>query len=93
MQHFIAHTNIAYCFLNPSKIANAIDISVATPGVVFTRLFFMFRGLTDDEMPVFDGRGEKEANAANWREHIRWSELSKDSSQFRILEVSILELT
>ena len=53
----------------------------------------MFRGLTEDEMPEFDGRGEKEANTMNWREHIRWSELAKDPTQFRILEVSVMELT
>ena len=90
---FSQHKYIAYRFLNPSRIAAAIDISVEVPGVVFTRLFLMFRGLTEDEMPEFDGRGEKEANTMNWREHIRWSELSKDPTQFRILEVSVMELT
>ena len=90
---FVAHKNLAYRFLNPSKIANAIDISVATPDVVFTRLFFMFRGVDDDEMANFETRGEKEANTANWREQIRWSEVSKDPTQFRILEVSVMELS
>lgn len=53
----------------------------------------MFRGLTDDELPMFDGAGEKEANGFNWREQIQWSELSKDPTQFRILETSVMELT
>ena len=89
---FSQHKYIAYRFLNPSRIAAAIDISVEIAGVVFTRLFLMFRGVTEDEMGIFDGRGEKEANTMNWREHIRWSELSKDTTQFRILEVSVMEL-
>ena len=77
----------------PSKIAAAIDISVTVENCVFTRLFLMFRGLSDDELAMFEGRGEKEANQVNWREQIGWSELSKDPSQFRVLETSILEIT
>ena len=94
MSAFSAHKNIAYRFLSPAKIAAAIDISVNTENCIFTRLFLMFRGLSDDELAAnFEGRGEKEANSVNWREHIGWSELAKDPSQFRVLETSILEVT
>ena len=93
MSAFAQHRNIAYRFLSPSKIAAAIDISVTVENCVFTRIFLMFRGLSDDELSVFEGRGEKEANQVNWREQIGWSELSKDPTQFRVLETSILELT
>jgi len=90
---FSPHRNIAYRFLSASRIANAIDISVTTNPCVFTRLFLMFRGISDDDLGLFAGAGEKEANTANWREVVGWSELSKDGSQFRLLEISILELT
>ncbi|GJE86919.1 hypothetical protein PsYK624_030020 [Phanerochaete sordida] len=93
MSAFAQHRNIAYRFLSPSKIAAAIDISVTVENCVFTRVFLMFRGVSDDELSVFEGRGEKEANQVNWREQIGWSELSKDPTQFRVLETSILELT
>lgn len=93
MSTFAQHRNLAYRFLSPSKIAAAIDISVTAENCVFTRLFLMFRGVSDDEMAAFEGRGEKEANQVNWREKIGWSELSKDPTQFRVLETSILELT
>ena len=94
MSAFAQHRNIAYRFLSPSKIAAAIDISVTVEACVFTRVFLMFRGVSDDELTsVFEGRGEKEANQVNWREQIGWSELSKDPTQFRVLETSILELT
>ncbi|KIP09610.1 hypothetical protein PHLGIDRAFT_126197 [Phlebiopsis gigantea 11061_1 CR5-6] len=93
MSAFAQHRNIAYRFLSPSKIAAAIDISVTAENCVFTRLFLMFRGLSEDELGLFEGRGEKEANQVNWREQIGWSELSKDPTQFRVLETSILELT
>lgn len=79
--------------MSPSRIAAAIDISVTAENCIFTRLFLMFRGLTDDELSHFEGRGEKEANGVNWREVVGWSELSKDPSHFRVLETSILEVT
>lgn len=79
--------------MSPSRIAAAIDISVTSENCIFTRLFLMFRGLTDDELGNFAGAGEKEANGVNWRDVVGWSELSKDASNFRILETSILEVT
>lgn len=90
---FSQHKNIAYRFLSPTKVAAAIDISVSADPCVFTRLFLIFRGLNDDEVGVFAGAGEKEANAANWREITGWTEDSKDSTLFRILETSVLEVT
>jgi len=90
---FAQHKNIAYRLMSPSKIAAAIDISVTVENCVFTRLFLMFRGVSNDEMQLFSDAGEKEANAMNWRETISWSELSKDKGQFRVLETSILELS
>ncbi|OCH94944.1 hypothetical protein OBBRIDRAFT_746359 [Obba rivulosa] len=93
MSAFAAHRNIAYRFMSPAKIAAAIDISVTAENCVFTRLFLMFRGISDDDLGLFAGAGEKEANAVNWREVVGWSELSKDATQFRVLETSILEVT
>jgi hypothetical protein len=93
MSAFSAHKNIAYRFLSPGKIAAAIDISVTSDPCIFTRLFLIFRGLSDDDVGLFAGAGEKEANAANWREVVGWSELSKDTTQFRVLETSVLEVT
>ncbi|KDQ60938.1 hypothetical protein JAAARDRAFT_31933 [Jaapia argillacea MUCL 33604] len=90
---FAAHKNIAYRFLSPSRIASAIDISVTAESCVFTRLFLMFRGLSDDELGNFAGAGEKEANGMNWAEMVSFSEMSRDQGQFRVLEISLLELS
>lgn len=90
---FSAHRNIAYRFLSPTKIANAIDISVTADPCVFTRLFLIFRGISDDDLGLFAGAGEKEANSHNWRETVGWSENSKDTSLFRVLETSVWEIT
>lgn len=90
---FSAHKNIAYRFLSPSRIAAAIDISVTHDPCIFTRLFLIFRGLSDDDVGIFAGAGEKEANAVNWREIVGWSEESKDPTMFRLLETSVLEVT
>ncbi|KAJ6496694.1 hypothetical protein C8R47DRAFT_1263971 [Mycena vitilis] len=90
---FSAHKNIAYRFLSPSRIAAAIDISVTHDPCIFTRLFLIFRGLSDDDVGIFAGAGEKEANAVNWREVVGWSEESKDATMFRLLETSVLEVT
>lgn len=93
MSAFSAHKNIAYRFLSPSKIAAAIDITVSADPCVFTRIFLIFRGLSDDDLGLFSGAGEKEANAANWREVVGWSEDSKDPTMFRVLETSVLEVS
>jgi hypothetical protein len=93
MAAFSQHKNIAYRFLSPSKVAAAVDITVAAEPCLFTRLFLMFRGISDDEMGEFSGAGEKEANAVNWRSIVGWSEDSKDPSQFRILETAVLEVS
>jgi hypothetical protein len=90
---FSAHKNIAYRFLSPSRIAAAIDISITHDPCLFTRLFLIFRGLSDDDVGIFAGAGEKEANAVNWREVVGWSEESKDTTLFRLLETSVLEVT
>ncbi|KAF7294903.1 hypothetical protein MIND_01028300 [Mycena indigotica] len=90
---FSAHKNIAYRFLSPSRVASAIDIAVTHDSCIFTRLFLIFRGLNDDEVGIFAGAGEKEANAANWREIVGWSEECKDPTVFRLLETSVLEVT
>ncbi|EPS98569.1 hypothetical protein FOMPIDRAFT_1165241 [Fomitopsis schrenkii] len=93
MNAFSQHRNIAYRFLSPAKIAAAVDISVTAENCIFTRLFLMFRGVSDDDMPLFSGAGEKEANAANWRTQVSWTEHSKDQELFRVLEISVLEVT
>jgi hypothetical protein len=93
MSAFNAHVNVAYRFLSPRRIASAIDISVTAEACVFTRLFLIFRGIADDDMHAFASAGEKEANQMNWREVIGWTEHSKDSSLFRVLETSIMEVT
>ncbi|KAG9226274.1 hypothetical protein CCMSSC00406_0003153 [Pleurotus cornucopiae] len=93
MAAFSQHKNIAYRFLRPSRIAAAIDISVTTEPCVFTRMFLIFRGLSDDDLGLFAGAGEKEANGMNWREVVGWSEDSKDSTLFRVLETTVLEIT
>ncbi|KLO13547.1 hypothetical protein SCHPADRAFT_904133 [Schizopora paradoxa] len=93
MPAFSAHKNIAYRFMSPGRLARAIDISVTHDACVWTRIFLLFRGLTDDDMVDFVSSGEKEALQMNWREIIGWQEQSKDPSQFRVLEVSVLECT
>ena len=93
MSAFSAHKNIAYRFLSPKRIAAAIDILVTVEPCLFTRLFLIFRGLNDEEVREFDGAGEEEANARDWREVVGWSEHSKDTKQFRVLETTVLEVT
>ncbi|KAH6918529.1 hypothetical protein BKA70DRAFT_1247452 [Coprinopsis sp. MPI-PUGE-AT-0042] len=93
MSSFASHKNVAYRFLSPSKIAAAIDITVTSDPCVFTRIFLIFRGVSEDEMGNFASAGEKEANTYNWREAIGWSEDSKDPTMFRVLETTVLEVS
>lgn len=92
LSSFSAHRNIAYRLLSPGKIAAAIDITVTQDPCIFTRIFLIWRGVSDDEMGNFATSGEKEANTHNWREVIGWSEDSKDSTMFRVLETTVLEI-
>jgi len=93
LAYFSQYKNIAYRFMSPSKVAAAIDISVTAENCVFTRLFLMIRGLSEEQMGSFADAGEKEAIARNWREYINWSESSKDPTQFRVLELSLFDVT
>jgi hypothetical protein len=93
IHEFSKHKNIAYRFLSPSKIAAAIDMTLTADPCVFTRLFLIFRGVSEDDMEIFSGAGEKEANLQNWREVVGWTETSKDATLFRVLETSVLEVT
>ena len=91
MPAFAAHKHVAYRFMSPGRLARAIDISVTHDPCVWTRIFLMFRGIPDDELNSFAEAGEKEALQCNWRDIVGWNEAMKDSQQFRILEVSLLE--
>ncbi|KAI0302176.1 hypothetical protein BC826DRAFT_502836 [Russula brevipes] len=93
IHEFSKHKNIAYRFLSPGKIAAAVDMSVTADPCVFTRLFLIFRGIPEDDMAIFSGAGEKEANLQNWREVVGWTENSKDTQLFRVLETTVLEIT
>jgi hypothetical protein len=92
LSSFACFPNIAYRFLSPAQIANAIDIHVSVQDCIFTRLFLIWRGLSDDDLEEFANRGEKEANAVNWRDTVGWSENSKDAALFRLTEMSIMEV-
>lgn len=91
MAAFSAHKNIAYRFMPPSRLCKAIDISVTYDLCIWTRVFLMFRGISDMEMGEFVGAGEKEAINHNWRAAIGWTEESKNHHNFRVMELSILE--
>ena len=93
MSAFAAYKNIAYRVMSPSRLARAIDISVTADPCIWTRIFLMFRGVSDDEMLDFVSAGEKEAMNFDWRGHVGCTDAAKDPQQFRGLEVSVLECT
>lgn len=78
--------------MSPNRLRAAIDVTVTTEACHFMRLFLMYRGVTDEEMPSFAGAGEKEAMAHNWKDIVEWSERMKDNKEFRVLETAILEI-
>lgn len=93
MAAFSSYQNVAYRFLPQPRISAAIDITISADNCIFTRLFLLFRGVSEDDMGAYATAGEKEANNHNWRETVGWSEDSKDPAYFRVLEISTLELT
>lgn len=50
---FSAHRNIAYRLMSPSRLSAAINVSLKADQYVFTRIFLMFRGISDDERDDF----------------------------------------
>jgi len=90
---FGGHKNIAYRFMQPHRLSAAIDLSVTTEPCVWTRIFLMWRGVLDDEMPNFAQAGEKAAAAKDWKAVVGYSEGSKDPKNFRVLEISIMDLS
>ena len=89
--NFANHKNIAYRFMQPHRLSAAIDLSVTTDPCVFTRIFLMWRGLSDEEMVKFAESGEKEAEAKDWKSVLGFSPESQDTQKFRVLETSIME--
>ncbi len=85
------HKNIAYRFMQPNRLSAAIELSVTTDPCVFTRIFLMWRGVSDEEMVKFADAGEKEADAKGWKSVIGFSPGSQDTQKFRVIETSIME--
>jgi len=95
MSSFLMHENIAYRFMSPGRLASAVDISIDHDPCLWSRIFLMWRGISDEELEAFQslGASDKEALIYNWQEHIGWSEAHDDKSRFRVIETSILEVT
>ncbi|GJJ12105.1 hypothetical protein Clacol_006346 [Clathrus columnatus] len=92
ISNFQAYKNIAYRFMSPSRLAAAIDLSVTCSPCVWTRIFLLYRGVSDDELGAFVGAGDKDVPPDHWRKIIGWTELSKQKDQFRVMETSVLEI-
>ena len=51
----------------------------------------MWRGVSDEDMIMFVGAGEKEAVEKDWKAAIGFQVESRDTQKFRVLETSIME--
>lgn len=92
---FSLHRNIAFRFMPPKNINRAIELwCTHTVPITWTRIFFMWRGVSDDELAssfISAGMGEKEANEKDWKEVIEYKEEASDRELFSVLEVSAIE--
>lgn len=75
----------------PERLDAAIKLSVSTEPVASTRIFLMWRGVSDDEMPLFGAAGEKEAVEKDWKVLLNIEEETPDSTKFRLLETGVME--
>ncbi|TDL24702.1 hypothetical protein BD410DRAFT_718982, partial [Rickenella mellea] len=89
---FAAHKNVAFRFLSQAQIADVIALSITAADCEWNRVFLLFRGVTDEDMPIFAERGEKEASKFDWKELVGITEASSDPSKFRLLETSVCEV-
>lgn len=85
------HKNIAYRFMPSERLDAAIKLSVTTEPVTFTRIFLMWRGVSDEELSSFEAAGEKEAAEKDWKQMLGIEEEAPDATKFRVLETSIME--
>ena len=88
-----AHRVIAYRFMSPKHINRAIELFCTHSGspIDWTRVFFMWRGLDENELEGW--RSGKEAMDADWRGVVEVKEGGVDEGAFSILEVSAIECT
>ncbi|KAG8984155.1 hypothetical protein FRB90_005514 [Tulasnella sp. 427] len=92
---FSLHRNIAYRFMPPKSINRAIELwCTHTVPITWTRIFFMWRGVSDDELAsAFGpaGMGEKAAYEKDWKDVIEYKDEAGDRELFSVLEVSAIE--
>ncbi|KAG8953938.1 hypothetical protein FRC04_000922 [Tulasnella sp. 424] len=92
---FSLHRNIAFRFMPPKSINRAIELwCTHTVPITWTRIFLMWRGVSDDELGstfIPAGMGEKEANEKDWKSVIEYKEEASDTALFSVSEISAIE--
>jgi hypothetical protein len=79
--------------MSPARLTAAIDLAVSLENVAWTRLFLLFKGVSDEEMDDYAGSGEKEAMQYNWKDIVGWTEHCRDQTMVRIFETGIMDCT
>ncbi|KAG8865773.1 hypothetical protein FRB98_005283, partial [Tulasnella sp. 332] len=73
--------------MSPKSINRAIELSISrSDTIVWTRLFFMWRGIASDEVFVRAGAGEKAAVTKDWKEVVEVKEDAEDKEALSIFE-------
>lgn len=89
------HKNIAYRFMPPDRLSAAIKLNLNTEPVHYTRIFLMWRGVSDEEMSSkWEGAGEKEASDKDWKAALGIHDEGTPGDgapRFRVLETSMME--
>jgi len=90
--YFFQYKNIAYRFMTPERLNQAIELKVTCSPCIWTRIFLLYRGISDEELALFSGAGEKDVHEGHWKNLLKIQEQSTNKEFFRILETSILEI-
>lgn len=91
------HKNIAYRFMPPERLRAAIAVSVSAEPVAFRRIFLMWRGVSDEELPSFEavGANEKGGEDKDWASmlgiDLNEATAGPGDQMLRILETGIME--
>lgn len=83
---FSCYKNIAYRFMPPKAINRAIELWCTQAQVHWMRIFFMWRGVNDEELSAFPADKDKD-----WRSVVEWK--PSDPEAFSVVEVSAIECT
>ncbi|KAI0310074.1 hypothetical protein OF83DRAFT_917441 [Amylostereum chailletii] len=94
LPYFLGHKHVALRFVPQDSYEAAAPMKVTPAPAVITRVFMLFRGVSEDEIPVWaEAKDRSELSVEHWREVVGVdSGRAEDGDLFRVLEWGGMEV-